>query len=452
VQSPSHMPAERKRSTTVSSVKTPTMDTIQPSSRDASDEGVEDPVLQAVASKKERQADANGANKRARAAKDAAAGDESDDEGSEGPASKKSRRTSSLAGDEHGEQGEAGTMRMETPPKAGLVDPVGYKTNPPPQGRPVRIYADGVFDLFHIGHMRALQQAKIAFPDVHLVVGVTGNKETHKRKGLTVLSARERAESLRHCKWVDEVIEDCPWIVTAEFLEKHQIDYVAHDDLPYGADEGDDIYGPIKEKGMFLVTQRTEGLSTTGIITKIVRDYDQYIDRQLKRGTSRKELNVSWLKKNELDFKRNMVEFRDSIKTNWSTTGQELSKDFRQFWQSSRPTSPARTPTREAHDALDASASSARSPSALSRLSHLEIPTRGAGGRESSEFAAGYSLGLIGGVRSWMARSRRNLNDSRPQSPHDDSSSDEHDAHSPQDPPRGRTGKQTKSEAMDTAT
>ena len=244
------------------------MDAAQPSSRDASDEGTEDPVLKVVVSEKERQADANGAAKRTRAAKSVNDdGDDSDVE-SEERASKKSRRTSSIAGEDHGEQGEAGTMRMEAPPKAGLVDPVGYKTNPPPQGRPVRIYADGVFDLFHIGHMRALQQAKIAFPDVHLIVGVTGNKETHKRKGLTVLSARERAESVRHCKWVDEVIEDCPWIVTTDFLDKHKIDYVAHDDLPYGADEGDDIYGPIKERGMFLVTQRTEGLSTTGIITK----------------------------------------------------------------------------------------------------------------------------------------------------------------------------------------
>ena len=262
------MPPKRKRSTTVPSVKKSTMDAAQPSSRDASDEGTEDPVLKVVVSEKERQADANGAAKRTRAAKSVNDdGDDSDVE-SEERASKKSRRTSSIAGEDHGEQGEAGTMRMEAPPKAGLVDPVGYKTNPPPQGRPVRIYADGVFDLFHIGHMRALQQAKIAFPDVHLIVGVTGNKETHKRKGLTVLSARERAESVRHCKWVDEVIEDCPWIVTTDFLDKHKIDYVAHDDLPYGADEGDDIYGPIKERGMFLVTQRTEGLSTTGIITK----------------------------------------------------------------------------------------------------------------------------------------------------------------------------------------
>ncbi|KAI4665171.1 uncharacterized protein J4E88_010619 [Alternaria novae-zelandiae] len=453
------MPPKRKRSTTISSVKKDAMDAVQPSSRDASDEGAEDPVLQAVASKKERQADANGTTtKRVRVK--SAHGDEDTDEDER--ASKKSRRTSSLAGDDHGEGGEAGSMRMEPPPKAGLVDPVGYKTNPPPEGRPVRIYADGVFDLFHIGHMRALQQAKTAFPNVQLIVGVTGNKETHKRKGLTVLSARERAESVRHCKWVDEVIEDCPWIVTAEFLLKHNIDYVAHDDLPYGADEGDDIYGPIKERGMFLVTQRTEGLSTTGIITKIVRDYDQYIDRQLKRGTSRKELNVSWLKKNELDVKRTMAELRDSIKANWTTTGQELSKDFRQFWQSSRPASPARTPTREQSQAETMEAATvARSPSAISRLSHLDIP-RANNTRESSEFAAGYNLGLIGGVRSWMARSRRNLNDSRPQSPIDDSS-DEQEARSPQhkehkgeqqqqEVTRGRTGKQTKSEpAMDTA-
>jgi glycerol-3-phosphate cytidylyltransferase-like family protein len=65
-----------------------------------------------------------------------------------------------------------------------------------------------------------------------------------------------------------QVIENAPWVVTPEFLEKHQIDYVAHDDLPYGSGNVADIYEPIKKLGKFLPTKRTEGVSSSDIITR----------------------------------------------------------------------------------------------------------------------------------------------------------------------------------------
>ncbi|KAK1989921.1 cytidylyltransferase [Colletotrichum falcatum] len=341
-------------------------------------------------------------------------------------------------------EGEDKDEAMPPPPTGKLTHPVGFRTNDPPAGRPPRGCPPGVFYPFPPGHMRQLEQAKKAFPDVYLIVGVTGDAETHKRKGLTVLSGAERAETVRHCKWVDEVIENCPWIVTPEFLDQHKIDYVAHDDLPYGADEGDDIYRPIKEAGKFLVTQRTEGVSTTGIITKIVRDYEKYIARQFKRGTSRQELNVSWIKKNELDLKRHVQELRDNIRTNWSTTGQELSRELRQFWPASRPQSPApaaRSSYIQNGDLLAAATSAnsnnnnnASGGSSRSRLS-VEIPTTPGGtpaATQSNDFITGYALGLVGGVRSWMTKSKRSEHDSPSRRNSDDDS--ESDGKSP----RGR--------------
>jgi hypothetical protein len=122
-------------------------------------------------------------------------------------------------------------------------------------------------------------------------------------------------------------------VLNVEFLKKHKIDYVAHDDIPYTSAGIDDVYKPVKELGKFLVTQRTDGISTSDIITIIIRDYDKYLMRNFSRGATRQELNVSWLKQNELNAKQLITKLATKYKRakrnlKKGTKFEELSTDF----------------------------------------------------------------------------------------------------------------------------
>jgi len=130
------------------------------------------------------------------------------------------------------------------------------------------------------------------------------------------MNEAERYESVRHCRYVDEIITDAPWVLDDEFLTQNKIDFVAHDEIPYGAEGHDDIYQHIKARGMFVATQRTDGVSTSDIICRLVRDYDMYVRRNLARGYTRQDLNVGFLKKkNQLEFQTKMNSMKSKIRT-----------------------------------------------------------------------------------------------------------------------------------------
>ena len=79
---------------------------------------------------------------------------------------------------------------------------------------------------------------------------------------------------------------------------------------------------------MFVATQRTEGVSTSDIICRLVRDYDMYVRRNLARGYSAQDLNVGFLKKNQLEIQSKIDTAKSKIRT-----FEEESKTFMERWE-----------------------------------------------------------------------------------------------------------------------
>ena len=65
-------------------------------------------------------------------------------------------------------------------------------------------YTAGVFDLFHIGHLNLLKNAKGMVDK--LVVGVTVDELVQYKGKNPLIPYEERAEIVRSCKYVDSVI------------------------------------------------------------------------------------------------------------------------------------------------------------------------------------------------------------------------------------------------------
>ncbi|MQL82477.1 hypothetical protein Taro_014961 [Colocasia esculenta] len=138
--------------------------------------------------------------------------------------------------------------------------------------KPVRVYMDGCFDMMHYGHCNALRQAR-ALGD-QLVVGVVSDVEITANKGPPVTPLNERMIMVGAVKWVDEVIPDAPYAITEEFMTKlfneYNIDYIIHGDDPCLLPDGTDAYALAKKAGRYKQIKRTEGVSSTDIVGRML--------------------------------------------------------------------------------------------------------------------------------------------------------------------------------------
>jgi len=128
------------------------------------------------------------------------------------------------------------------------------------------VYVDGVYDLCHIGHINAFKQA--LHYGTRLFVGILSDEDVMRYKRRPIMTMNERVEEVRTCKYVHKVIYPAPFPGIPEgFIKQHRIHVVC---LSPEYDKPDDIYYAVPRRmGITVVTQRTEGLSTSELIKRV---------------------------------------------------------------------------------------------------------------------------------------------------------------------------------------
>jgi glycerol-3-phosphate cytidylyltransferase len=98
-------------------------------------------------------------------------------------------------------------------------------------------YVPGVYDMFHVGHLNILRNARLACD--HLIAGVVSDERATIVKGKEpVVPAAERLEIVRSIRYVDEaVLEDVPTKIA--MWERVHFDVIIKGDDWRGTAKGD---------------------------------------------------------------------------------------------------------------------------------------------------------------------------------------------------------------------
>lgn len=125
--------------------------------------------------------------------------------------------------------------------------------------------------MMHYGHMNAFRLARSL--GAYLIVGVNSDESITQCKGPPLMNDDERMTMVKGCKFIDEVIPNCPYIMNEKYLnyilDEYNVDYVIHGDDPCIVD-GKDVYETAKRAGKYKSIPRTEGVSTTDIVGRML--------------------------------------------------------------------------------------------------------------------------------------------------------------------------------------
>jgi glycerol-3-phosphate cytidylyltransferase len=112
-------------------------------------------------------------------------------------------------------------------------------------------YVPGVFDMFHVGHLNILRNARLACD--FLIAGVVSDERSRSVKGKApVVPLAERLEIVRSIRYVDEtVVEDVP--EKLEMWRQLHFDVIIKGDDWRGTAKGDKLESDFAAVGVEVV-------------------------------------------------------------------------------------------------------------------------------------------------------------------------------------------------------
>lgn len=127
------------------------------------------------------------------------------------------------------------------------------------------VYACGVFDMLHTGHIQMFLSAKRY--GNKLLVGVHNDNDVASYKCTPIKSHLERCTDASWCRFVDEVIPNAPLCLTEEFIKEHNIHVVVCSD-EYFQKEGDQYYRVPRDMGILREVKYSPGMSSSEIVRR----------------------------------------------------------------------------------------------------------------------------------------------------------------------------------------
>ena len=114
--------------------------------------------------------------------------------------------------------------------------------------------------------------------DISTPQAISSHFQVTKNKGPPVFNEHERYKMVRGIKWVDEVVEGAPYVTQLEVLDEYGCEFCVHGDDITSTADGHDTYEIVKNAGRYKECRRTEGVSTTNLVGRMLLMTKEHFD------------------------------------------------------------------------------------------------------------------------------------------------------------------------------